>query len=160
MFYWVISPGENAEDWDTFINEGIMGIGFECIGDLSTCPSKEALDETTFDRDFNKHYNDRGQHPIHCKCCWQFAKEIKIGDIVFAKDGIHALCGYGVVKSDYFYDKNHPFPHMRKVEWHQFDEEKHTDIYLDRKTLIELKDIDKIAELCELCGIKNQNIEP
>ena len=37
-------------------------------------------------------------------CLWQFANEIKIGDIIFAKKGVHKIIGKGIVTSDYIYD--------------------------------------------------------
>ncbi|WP_446449079.1 hypothetical protein [Tuanshanicoccus lijuaniae] len=35
---------------------------------------------------------------------WQFANEMKIGDIIFVKKGMSQLVGRGVVTSDYEYD--------------------------------------------------------
>lgn len=94
------------------------------------------------------------------------ANEIKTGDIVFAKNGKHRLLGYGIVKSDYFYNKDNMcydgkywycYPHIRRVEWHPFEDKngKFTDIYLDMKTLIEVKDANAIEKLCKICGISN-----
>ena len=154
MAYWIISPWENATRWDDFRNKGIMGIGFECIGDLNKYPSKESIDNSDFDKNFNELYDEFGTHPNHRKCCWEFANEIKIGDIIFAKDGIHKLRGYGIVESNYIYNENDKdFPHVRKVDWYPFEEKIPTKVYLDRKTLKEVKDVNMIKELCQVCGI-------
>jgi 5-methylcytosine-specific restriction protein B len=50
---------------------------------------------------------------------WQFANDLKVGDIIFAKQGMHKLVGRGVVKSDYYFDNSAPdgYKHVRKVEW-------------------------------------------
>lgn len=165
MKYWIISPGKNAEAWPDFVTFKMMGIGYaqECIGDISKYSSKEEIDNSNFDEKFNKMYDESGRHPLHRKCCWQFAKEINIGDIVFAKDRTHKLCGYGIVKSNYIFNKDDKyfngmsefiFPHIRIVDWVPFEERRKTDVYLDRKTLKEIKDESTITELCEICNIK------
>jgi len=33
--YWLYSPGENARYWDEFLQQGIMAIGWEQMGDLT-----------------------------------------------------------------------------------------------------------------------------
>ena len=49
---------------------------------------------------------------------WQFANEIKVGDVIFAKKGLHKIVGRGVVTSDYIFDdKRKSYKHIRKVEW-------------------------------------------
>jgi hypothetical protein len=35
---------------------------------------------------------------------WQFANEIKVGDIVYAKKSIQTVIGRGIVESDYIFD--------------------------------------------------------
>lgn len=36
--------------------------------------------------------------------CWQFAHDIAVGDIIFAKQGFTKLLGYGVVEGDYEFE--------------------------------------------------------
>ena len=38
--YWMYAPGEQAYKWDEFYDAGIMGIGWDWIGDLSKYDSK------------------------------------------------------------------------------------------------------------------------
>ena len=38
--YWLYSPGKQAKLWEDFNNEGIMGIGWDDLGDLSQYNSK------------------------------------------------------------------------------------------------------------------------
>ena len=57
---------------------------------------------------------------------WQFAREVAVGDIVFAKRGMHTIVGRGIVESDYIYDKNrHEYQHIHKVHWTQKGEWEH-----------------------------------
>ncbi len=48
-----------------------------------------------------------------------FAKEIKVGDVIFVKKGIHQIIGRGVVESGYIYDPAQPngYNNVRKVNW-------------------------------------------
>jgi 5-methylcytosine-specific restriction protein B len=49
---------------------------------------------------------------------WQFANEINPGDIVFAKRGLSAVIGRGVVESGYIYDPSRAeYKHIHKVRW-------------------------------------------
>lgn len=50
---------------------------------------------------------------------WQFAKEMKPGDIVFVKKGMYQIIGRGIVESDYIYDASQPdgYNNIRKVKW-------------------------------------------
>ena len=113
--YWLYSPGEQAKFWETFYKDGIMGIGWDDLGDLSQYDSKadiKAVMKQKYDDD--KSYKNDG-HAL-----WQFANEVAVGDIVFAKRGMGVIVGRGVVESDYIYDTNRSeFKHIHKVNWTQ-----------------------------------------
>ena len=50
--------------------------------------------------------------------CWQFVHDIEVGDIIFAKQGLAKLLGYGVVEGDYEFDATRAhYKHLRKVKW-------------------------------------------
>ena len=42
---------------------------------------------------------------------------MEIGDIVFAKRGMSELIGMGIVESDYEFDTNYDYCHIRRVKW-------------------------------------------
>ena len=111
--YWIYSPGERARIWDECYNDNIMAIGWDAIGDLRAYNSKDEIKQV-----MNKHY-DPSRSYIHSACAtWEFANEMKPGDIVFAKNGMHLIIGRGIVKSDYIYDpQRKEFKNIRKVEW-------------------------------------------
>ena len=90
-----------------------MAIGWDAIGDLRAYNSKDEIKQV-----MNKHY-DPSRSYIHSACAtWEFANEMKPGDIVFAKNGMHLIIGRGIVKSDYIYDpQRKEFKNIRKVEW-------------------------------------------
>lgn len=114
VHYWIYAPGENSCMWEEFYSEGIMAIGWGEIGDLKTFASKDAMKskmKETFDASLSY------KNAAHAT--WQFVNDMKIGDIVFVKKGMHQLVGRGVVSSDYEYDadRNDKYGNIRKVNW-------------------------------------------
>ena len=50
--------------------------------------------------------------------CYQFANEMQVGDLVFAKRGRHEIVGYGVVTSSYRHEPHRKeFSQVRSVDW-------------------------------------------
>ena len=113
IHYWIYSPGDGASYWDEFYNDGIMGIGWDKIGDLSVFNSKDEMKQAMKEKiDPSKPYKNAAH------ATWQFANEMKPGDIVFAKKGMHLVVGRGVVESDYeFEPKRAHYKNIRKVKW-------------------------------------------
>lgn len=65
-----------------------------------------------------KTYDASYSYKNNAHCLWQFANEIKEGDVVFAKKGMHKIVGKGVVTSGYVYDTSRDtYRHIRKVDW-------------------------------------------
>ena len=111
--YWTFSPGENASKWQLCVNDSIMCIGWDALGDLSQYSSREDMRT-----EIKKHYPTDGNAKNDSLAVWQFAHEMKPGDIVFAKKGMTKIIGRGVVESDYYFDDNYSdFQHVRKVNW-------------------------------------------
>lgn len=113
--YWLYAPGQNASQWDEFLASGIMGIGWDELGDLTQYTTKEEIKSalrSVWEQD--KSYINDG-HAL-----WQFANEMKPGDIVYAKRGMRTLIGRGIVESEYQYiQTRNEYKHTRKVNWAQ-----------------------------------------
>ncbi|WP_019132002.1 AAA family ATPase [Peptoniphilus obesi] len=119
--YWIYSPGDNASMWEEFYNLGIMGIGWDEVKDLKNFTSKEEIKEC-----MKKVYDPSYSYRNDAHCLWQFVKDMKVGDIVFAKKGRYKIIGKGVVTSDYFYDdKRKSYKHIRKINWQDKGEWEH-----------------------------------
>ncbi len=111
--YWLYSPGEQAEFWEEFYEQGIMGLGWDYLGDLNQYSSKveivqklQEIEEVTTSKK-----NDATAN-------YEFKEIISVGDIIIAKKGREKLLGYGEVSSDYFYDNERKtFQKCRKVNW-------------------------------------------
>lgn len=119
--YWIYSPGDNACMWDEFFKNGIMGIGWDEVTNLKDFASKEEI------KDFMKKVYDASySYKNNAHCLWQFANEIKVGDVVFVKKGMHKIIGKGIVTSDYIYDfSRNTYKHIRKVDWQNNGEWEH-----------------------------------
>lgn len=113
IHYWIYSPGDGACKWDEFCKRGIMGLGWSAIGDLSQYASKDEMKTAMKAKiDPTKTYKNDAH------ATWQFLREMKPGDVVFAKKGMHSIIGRGVVASDYMYDTTDTeYPNVRKVKW-------------------------------------------
>ena len=111
--YWTLSAGEGGEMWDEFHEHEIAAIGWDDLGDLSKFKDKEEIRlrlQEMWPSDSSKK-ND-------ALACWQFAHDISIGDIIFAKQGFTKLLGYGVVESDYSFEEQRPnYQHVHRVKW-------------------------------------------
>ena len=119
--YWIYSPGDNASMWDEFYKFGIMGIGWDDVTDLKGFSSKEEIKEY-----MKKVYDPSYSYKNNAHCLWQFANEIKVGDVIFVKKGMHKIIGKGIVTSDYIYDTSRStYKHIRKVDWQNKGEWEH-----------------------------------
>lgn len=133
--YWLYAPGEKASKWDDFYNAGIMAIGWSDLGDLSAYPSKESMKEAMrriYDPD--KTFKNDGH------TTWQFTNEIKPGDIVFAKKGLHSIIGRGIVASEYRYDpdESSDYPNVYDIDWTDRGEWDHPWHQAAMKTLTDI----------------------
>lgn len=111
--YWVYAPGKDSIMWEEFYKRGVMAIGWDEIGDLSLFKNKSEIKEI-----MKKIYNSNLSYKNATHATWQFANEMKVGDIIFVKKGRSQLVGRGIVTSDYFYDfEASEYNHIRTVKW-------------------------------------------
>ena len=131
--FWMYAPGEGSRLWDEFYENGIMGIGWDEIGDLSVFPSKEAMKDKLRDV-----YGDDVSYKNAGHATWQFANEVKPGDVVFVKRGLHKIVGRGIVISSYIFDNDRAeYKHIHKVQWTDKGEWEH-DGQIVLKTLTDI----------------------
>lgn len=144
--YWIYSPGEQAAFWDEYYQDGIMGLGWNKIGNLRTFKK-----QTDLIIPLKQNYGSDTSQKNCADMLYGFAYEMKPGDIVFAKKGRSTIVGRGVVTSDYYYDGNHEtHPHLRKVKWTHKGEWK-SDNMLAMKTLTNItRYTDVVKQLKEL----------
>ncbi|USK58244.1 AAA family ATPase [Peribacillus asahii] len=155
--YWMYAPGEGSRFWDEFYNKGIMGMGWEEIGDLKSFPTKDAV-KTKMKEIYGMEYSYKNAG----HATWQFANEMKIGDVIFVKKGIKKIIGRGVVTSDYFFDESREeYNNIRNVRWTHKGEWDHEG----KIVLKTLTDITPYTDYCKkledlLTDASDENIIP
>ena len=133
--YWLYAPGEGACMWEEFYARGVMGLSWGDLGDLSVCASKQDVKKRMLET-----YPDCGRQTNDIHAAWQFAKEMKPGDVVFVKKGRSEILGRGVVAGDYVYDADGgEYPHLREVSWKRQGSWR-SDQQFAMKTLTEITD--------------------
>ena len=111
--FWIYSPGERAGIWDECYDNGIMAIGWDEIGDLKQYASKTEMKQA-----MKEHIDPDRPYTMAAHATWQFAYEMKPGDVIFAKKGRSTVIGRGVVVSDYrFDDSRQDNKNVRGVRW-------------------------------------------
>lgn len=133
IVYWTYSPGRNAEFWEDYYKEGIMGIGWEEVGNLNNFYDKDSISKKLRDV-----FNDKSSHIQDALILYNFAHVMKSGDVVFAKKGRNIIVGRGVVTSDYIYDQSREVhPNIRKINWTHKGEWESDNMYA-MKTLTDI----------------------
>jgi 5-methylcytosine-specific restriction protein B len=113
VHYWLYAPGYNADKWDEFYAKGIMAINWGEIGNLRNFANKNEIVAK-----MKEIWGAENSYRNNSYATWQFANDIKVGDVVFVKKGTRTIIGRGVVKSDYYFDDSaKDFNHARKVKW-------------------------------------------
>ncbi len=111
--YWMYAPGEGSRLWGEFYKNSIMGIGWDEMGNLKQYKSKDDMKIR-----MKELYGEEYSYIHQALATWQFANEVQIGDIIYAKKGIHKIVGRGIVTSDYIYDSSRSeYTHIRKINW-------------------------------------------
>lgn len=157
--YWLYSPGENAIAWEDCLKNGIMVLGWDELGTYSDYKNKEDV-LFAMKNKINLENSKNSSLSVY-----NFIYKIKIGDIIIAKQGTKKLLGYGVVKSDYYFDdKRNHYKNIRKVEWIKnglWNIENFIDKKLAQKTLTNItknKDyIDKLISIIDGNDVVDKN---
>lgn len=111
--FWIYAPGEGSRLWEEFYNKGIMGIGWEELGDLRKYSTKDDMKEK-----MKEEYGEEYSYKNAGHATWQFANEINIGDVIFVKKGLKKIIGRGIVTSDYSFDESREeYNSIRSVNW-------------------------------------------
>ena len=150
IHYWLFAPGTNASCWEDFYKQEIMGIGWDELGDLREYKSrKEIVEQLRIVNDSDSSFTNDSL------AIWQFLYEVKPGDIIFVKKGLHSIIGRGIVKSDFEYrsGQDYFFENIRKVKWTHKGEWEHPGQAV-MKTLTDItKYPDYVDKLNQLLGI-------
>lgn len=113
IHYWLYAAGDGSANWENDYAEGIMAIGWSDLGDLMEYSSKEEMRAK-----MKEVYGDTGSYKNQVLATWQFANELKPGDVVFVKKGRKQILGRGLVEGEYVFDPERgQYANTRKVRW-------------------------------------------
>ena len=112
--YWIYTAGHNASIWDEYSSNGLMAVGWGHLGNLSAYAT-----QTDIQKKMQEINESSSSFKNDSLCVWQFANEMKPGDVVYAKRGAYTIIGRGIVTSDYYYDEDASdgYKHFRKIDW-------------------------------------------
>ena len=112
--YWLYAPGVGAAQWDEFYQAGIMSIDWDGpAGDLTAYESREDIRKK-----LQEYYGIDRSYKNDSLALWQFANEIKPGDIIYAKKGMHKIIGRGVVTTEYtFSSPETKYKNILGINW-------------------------------------------
>jgi predicted RNA-binding protein with PUA-like domain len=111
--YWIYAPGDNANMWDEFYSNSLMGLGWDGLGDLNAYKSKDDISKRLIELE-----EAQSSKSNDASANFDFKVNMSIGDIVIVKKGRNAFLGYGEVISDYYFDDSvDQYKHRRKVNW-------------------------------------------
>jgi len=142
--YWLFAPGHGGEHWDEFHKKGIMAIGWDHLGDLRKYASKKKIAEAIRVHDDEPDSSKKN----NATSCFNFLKDMKPGDIVFAKIGRDRIIGRGIIQSDYNFDDSRSYyKHVRHVQWQKKGEWKVSkDKHFAIKTITEVTGFSKFVD--------------
>ena len=153
---WLFAPDENAYLWDECRSSNTMRLGWDLIENILEFNNRNDLTNR-----LQVAYSKDASFKNDSLALWQFAHEINIGDIVYAKKGINKIIGCGVVEGGYFYDENlSTYRHVRKVNWTLSGEWDYPYQKLPLKTLTDIsKYPDYVKKLNDIV-VKNKPFTP
>ena len=136
--YWLISPGENANLWESWLQHSTASIGWEFTGNLADFENKDSLQQLMAEEIPEKNQN------INTTMLWNFSRKIRPGDVLLAKMGRSEVIGWGTVNGEYYFDTlRSPHHHQLPVEWANCDRVKlPAGQLLAMKTLTEMDPTD------------------
>jgi hypothetical protein len=111
--YWKISPGEGAQKWNEFRENGYIAIGWDDVGDMSGVSHDEFCRRRD---DLIREKHDPNWKPGKVNQVWKFVN-IQEGDRVVANKGTTRLLGIGTVTGPYYYVPDTQYAHRLPVLW-------------------------------------------
>lgn len=119
--YWVYGTKEKKSQLEDFYKDGVLGIGWEELGDFTKYNSKEDIV-----LELQNCHGENKSYKNNSLAVWQFAKEMQIGDVIYFKTDRHSIGGRGIITSKYIYDKTRgAYPSIHTVDWTHKEEHTH-----------------------------------
>lgn len=149
--YWLYAAGEQANMWQDCLDNGIMSLGWDDLGDFKQYKSSTAI------KDKIQEVYGKSNATNDTRSCWDFISGMREGDIVYVKKGMHKIIGQGVVVSDVYYDETREkHKNCRSVEWKHVGE---WDVDKAQATL-PMKTLTNITKYPDIVTLMEKLIQP
>lgn len=107
--------GIHTQDDHLFLNENVVAIGWEKLGDLSNL---ETYDDIKNKYAFVYPESKKQSIAVCSGMLFRFVKEMQIGDYIVFPSKSNRQINIGIIESNYYYDSNAcEYPQQRKVKW-------------------------------------------
>lgn len=111
--YWYMAMGEQGSLLESCVEEGVVRLGWDEVGDLRLLKTKDAIRKKWLEETGEELRGGLGMLTT-------FRDKIAVGDVIFSRQGRYAINGRAVVTSDYAYDTKYGdegYCHIRRVKW-------------------------------------------
>lgn len=116
MALWMVRAGSGGEYEDLAIENGMVAVSFEPLGDLSAAKSRDEVREL-----MRTSYPDTGEGAITNRAgqLWTFIHRIQVGDLIALPLKSQPAISFGQVTGPYKYESGNPAGarHTRSVKW-------------------------------------------
>ncbi|MBG79798.1 MAG: hypothetical protein CMJ39_03685 [Phycisphaerae bacterium] len=105
---WRVKANEN---WNQYLDEGFVGCGWSTVGNINKMSISDIEDQTKSLREDGEKVGKGAARQL------RYMRDMPIGSMVIATDGMDTVVGIGRVTGPYFYTEEGPLAHRRAVEW-------------------------------------------
>lgn len=120
MTLWVVKGGRSGEREERFLDESVVGIGWDEISDLSTFATREDLKQA-----YRTEYpgSSDGKAAVHVGQLWAFGHTMQTGDLVVVPLKSRGQIAIGQIAGPYRHtsELGADMRHVRPVKWHRTD---------------------------------------
>lgn len=111
--YWVYSPSNDVKIWEGLYDSGVIGLGWDFLGDLKQYNSRSEIEKVMSEHMSNK------KRPVHdSKAVWDFYREAKPGDVVYVGIESKRIIGRGEITGEYYFDNSvSEYKHRHNINW-------------------------------------------
>jgi MoxR-like ATPase len=158
--YWLLAAGRGGQIADDFLSTKTISVGFDFFEDLANYDDQDSIREKIVDRT-----GEDSSYKNVALALYEFAYEMKPGDIVFLKAGSRKILGVGVITSDYRYEPNPRVAnhsHARDIQWIKTGswQIRNDDRQLVQKTLTDITLYSRqVADLRNLLGLDESALD-
>ena len=112
---WVIRAGRNADHYDYAVENGLVGVGFGHLPDLSEVSGRDEIAELV-----SRKWPEGSEAQVRARAgqLWAFLSRVRCGDLVVMPGKNNSEFAMGTVTREYWYDDRDPYwRHFVSVDW-------------------------------------------